>query len=195
MNITYESIKNLFRKAKYKIDVGNPQCLKYQVGRFTYGNPTVLRWGKKGSLTVGSFCSIGTGVIIMLDGNHRMDWVTTYPFKEVLGGLADFPDSSLPKCGVKIGNDVWIGMNSFILPGVTIGDGVVVGAESVVTKDVSPYSVVAGNPAKLIRQRFDNETIANLLEIKWWNWSIDRIRANMSLLLSSDLKEFIEKNI
>ena len=191
---TYEIIKNIARKAKYKLDVGNPQYFKYQMGRSTYGKPTVLRWGKEAALTIGSFCSIGSGVVIMLDGNHRVDCVTTYPFDALLKGASYLSTPSIKKNRVEIGNDVWVGMNALILPGISIGDGAVIGAESVVTKDVEPYSIVAGNPAKLIRKRFDEETISALLQIKWWNWPMDRIKENMAFLLSNNIQEFINKN-
>ena len=194
MNYSYEIIKNIARKAKYKFDVGNPQYFKYQVGRSTYGKPTVLRWGKEATLTIGSFCSIGTGVVIMLDGNHRMDWVTTYPFDALLKEFNYLSTPASKKNKVAIGNDVWVGMNALILPGVTIGDGAVIGAESVVAKDVEPYSIVAGNPARPLRKRFDEETISALLQIKWWNWPIERIRENMPLLLSNNIQDFMNKN-
>lgn len=93
-----------------------------------------------------------------------------------------------------IGNDVWIGVNACVLSGVRIGDGAVVGACSVVTRDVPPYAIVAGNPARLVRKRFDDETIEELLKIKWWDWDIERIKENLPLLLSENVKDFAEKN-
>lgn len=174
--------------------MGNPQYFKYQVGRFTYGKPTVLRWQNKANLTIGSFCSIGTGVVIMLDGNHRMDWVTTYPFNVIFKEFRDFSGAPLVNGDIIIGNDVWIGMNALILPGVSIGDGAVIGAESVVTKSVEPYRIVAGNPARVVGKRFDEETIDRLLKIKWWNWPIGRIKQKMPLLLSGNVEKFIEEN-
>lgn len=194
LNRTYETIKNLARKAKYKFDVGNPQFLKYQMGNFTYGKPTVLRWGKESSLTIGSFCSIATGVVIVLDGIHTVDWVTTYPFTAILKEFGHLSRPAGTKGSVVIGNDVWIGMDALILSGVTVGDGAVIGAQCVITKDVEPYSIVAGNPANIIRKRFDEKTIDELLKIKWWNWPMSRIKENMPLMLSNNIQEFINKN-
>ena len=93
---------------------------------------------------------------------------------------------------MEIGNDVWIGMNAMILSGVKIGDGAVVGAGSVVTKDVEPYAVVAGNPAREIRKRFDDQTISELLKANWWDWDIQKIRENVPYLLSNNVKKFLQ---
>ncbi len=173
----------------------NPDFAKYQVGRFTYASERPLVWSFPicGTLKIGSFCSISSGVNILLGGEHTSDWITTYPFCEL------FPEYDRPrnvtKGDVNIGNDVWIGMNVLILSGVTIGDGAIVGAGAVVTKDVEPYSVVAGIPAREIKKRYDPQTIENLLKLKWWNWSIKKIKENMDLLLSDRIEEFISKNL
>jgi len=176
-----------------------PQYASHSIGGFSYGvnSPIVLGnpvAGHQGSLKIGKFCSISSGVTILLNGEHRPDWVTTYPFSVIFEKLSSFPYASTTKGNITIGNDVWIGMNVMILSGVTIGDGAVIGAGSIVTKNVEHYAIVAGNPAKLIRKRFDQDTINKLLEIKWWNWSASRIEENMPLLLSNNLKEFIAKN-
>jgi acetyltransferase-like isoleucine patch superfamily enzyme len=172
----------------------NPNYSEYSVGRFSYGQPVVLSYGSHCQVKIGSFCSIARGVTILTGGEHRPDWVTTYPFNILFKKFHNFGDSK-PESDVIIGNDVWIGFNVTILPGVKINDGAVVGACSVVTKDVPPYAIVAGSPARLIRKRFDQETIDGLLRIKWWNWDIQRIEDNMSILLSNNVKEFVQKNI
>ena len=147
-------------------------------------------------LKIGKFCSIANDVQIFLGGNHRIDWITTYPFS-VLNSWPEAKDIKGHPCtkgDVIIGNDVWIGRKTLILSGVTIGDGAIVGARSVVTKDVAPYSIVAGNPAKLIRKRFDEKTIEKLLEIKWWDWNLEKIKKNLPLLLSNNIEQFFADN-
>lgn len=142
-------------------------------------------------LIIGKFCSIGSGAVFIMSGNqgHRYDWVTTYPFfydEEDWGSTVD----GFKKSGDTIvGNDVWIGTEAIIMPGVKIGDGAVIGSRSVVTKDVPPYAIVAGNPAKLVKKRFTDNEITNLLEIKWWNWSKTEIKQNMNLLCSNKIRE------
>jgi virginiamycin A acetyltransferase len=174
----------------------NPEFKNYSVGRFSYASstPTIIRNPGDGTLKIGSFCCFAPGVTIILGGEHNPDWVTTYNFDLVYDEFRDVLGRSWTKGDVVIGNDVWIGQNAFIRSGVQIGDGAVIGANSVVAKDVSPYSIVVGNPAREIRKRFDDETIAKLLKIRWWNWDIKRIKENMPLLLSSNIKEFVEKN-
>ncbi|MGD6809360.1 MAG: CatB-related O-acetyltransferase [Candidatus Bathyarchaeia archaeon] len=172
----------------------NPDFQDYQVGRFTYASarPYVWSFPTGGKLKIGSFCSIASGVNILLGGEHTSDWITTYPFSEI------FPEYDRPKKVTKgdvtIGSDVWIGMNVIILSGVHIGDGAIIGAGAVVSKDVQPYSVVAGIPAREIKKRYDPKTIEKLLKLKWWNWSLKKIKENMDLLLSDRIDEFIARN-
>ncbi|MBQ6066078.1 MAG: CatB-related O-acetyltransferase [Clostridia bacterium] len=150
-------------------------------------------------LIIGRFCQIAAGVEFVMNGaNHRMNAVTTFPFYTLEGWEASPPPlSELPIRGdTVIGNDVWIGQNATILPGVHVGDGAIIGANSVVGGDVPPYTVVAGNPAKEIRKRFDDELIALLLEWRWWDKSIEEINALIPLLTDSDIpsvKERIKK--
>lgn len=140
-------------------------------------------------LTIGKFVQIAHGVqIITSSANHQMNGFSTYPFA-VFG--EPWSSSYSPKWPNKgdtiIGNDVWIGHQSLIMPGITIGDGAIIGSGSVVTKNVPPYTIVGGNPAKMIRKRFDDETIAALLEIKWWDWPIETINKNIHAIVSADL--------
>jgi acetyltransferase-like isoleucine patch superfamily enzyme len=173
----------------------NPRYSEYSIGDFSYGEPIIHHWGEKATLRIGRFCSIASGVTILLGGEHNLDFISTYPFKVFLDGFEDSPKYAGTNGDVTIGNDVWIGTNALILSGVKIGDGAVVGASTVVTKDIEPYSVVAGNPARLIRKRFDEETIEELLRIKWWNWEIQRIRENLPILMSNRIGELVEKNL
>ncbi len=176
-----------------------PQYLNHSIGHYTYGvkSPLILSnttGEKSGALKIGKFCSIASGVTILLGGEHRLDWVTTYPFSRIFNKYKKLSEDSATKGDVVIGNDVWIGMDVLVLSGVTIGDGAVVGAGSVVAKDVDPYAIVAGNPARLIRKRFDDDVIRKLLKIKWWDWDAKRLNENMPFILSNDIKGFIERN-
>ena len=147
-------------------------------------------------LIIGKFCAIGKGVEFIMNGaNHRMNSVTTYPVNIMGGGWEKCTPklSDLPLKGdTVVGNDVWIGQNVTVLPGVHIGDGAVVGANSVVSKDVPPYHVVGGNPVKVIRKRFDDKTIALLLKIKWWDWPAEKITEHLEMLCSGDLSAIRE---
>jgi acetyltransferase-like isoleucine patch superfamily enzyme len=169
----------------------------YDIGEYTYGSPRILSYGEGARLQIGSYCSIAVEVQIFLGGEHRPDWVTTYPFPPLSG---DWPEARgiegtpATKGDVVIGNDVWIGHGATILSGVTIGDGAVVGAMAVVAKDVPPYAIVVGNPARVVKVRFDEATVARLLEIKWWEWPEARIRENIRLLCSDRIEQFIAEN-
>ncbi|WFQ79008.1 type B chloramphenicol O-acetyltransferase [Xenorhabdus sp. SF857] len=143
-------------------------------------------------LIVGSFCSIGTGVAFMMAGNqgHRLDWVSSFPFFYMPEepAFADAQNGYQPMGDTIIGNDVWIGAEAIIMPGVKIGDGAVIGTRALVTKDIEPYTIVGGNPAKVIRKRFSDEHIALLLEMRWWDWSLEQLKAAMKLITSSDIE-------
>jgi chloramphenicol O-acetyltransferase type B len=130
-------------------------------------------------------------VKVFLGGEHRTDWVTTFPFtvfSEAGRGIGGHPKS---KGNVVIGNDVWIATEAFIMSGVTIGDGAVIGARAVVTKDVPAYAVVAGNPSRIVKFRFDPPTIERLLQVKWWEWEPARIANSMPALLNTDIESFL----
>ncbi len=179
----------IFRRRKKSLQERYPQ---YQIGRETYGNPRIHSWGEGAICRIGSFTSIASGVQIFLGGEHRTDWITTFPFNVLWNEGKNISGHPKTKGDVLIGNDVWIAMEAIIMSGVNIGDGAVIGARAVVTKDVPPYAIVCGNPAKVIRQRFDDKTIKRLLEIKWWNWSDSKIKEALPLLLNSKVDKFLE---
>lgn len=168
----------------------------YDIGRYSWGHLTVSSRGPGTTLEVGQFCSFAYGTHIVLGGEHRADYVSTYrfpayaPFNETHRHLADA--TSVSKGGVVVGNDVWLGHQTLVLSGVTIGDGAIVGAGSVVRHDIPPYAIVAGNPARVAGFRFPPEQIEALLRIKWWDWPIDRISLHLDTILSDDIAEFIE---
>ena len=141
-------------------------------------------------LIIGKFCQIAAGVEFVMNGaNHQMNAVSTFPFYTLEGWDMKPPAASdMPfKGDTVIGNDVWIGQNATILPGVHIGDGAIIGANSVVASDVEPYSIVVGNPVKLIRYRFDGELTSLLLKFKWWDKPVEEINELIPILTSSDL--------
>ena len=169
---------------------------KYAVGKYTYGAPIVRDWHQGSTLKIGDFSSIAENVTILLGGNHSTDWVSSFPFGIVFDEFKEkhYNYPKLSKGSVIIGNDVWIGLNTTILSGVTIGDGAIVAAGSIVTKNVDPYAIVGGNPAKVIKKRFSDEAIAKLLTIQWWNWEIDKIKDNLDLIMSDDINLFIDRH-
>ena len=143
-------------------------------------------------LIIGKFCAIAKNVKFIMNGaNHKISGFSTYPFYIFGNGWERVtPEpSELPfKGDTVIGNDVWIGYETVIMPGVKIGDGAIVAAKSVVTKDVKPYTIVGGNPAQVIRQRFSDEIINVLLEIAWWNWEIEKITRNLEKIVGADIE-------
>lgn len=171
----------------------DPMYERYSIGVGTYGYPEIFTFGVDGDLEIGNYCSIARNVKIFLGGNHHSDWVTTFPFAMEFPDDASIKQNQYTNGNVIIGNDVWIGYGAIIMSGVKIGDGAVIGAASIVTRDVDAYSIVAGNPAKFIRFRFTDDQIAALEQISWWNWSHDRIKDALPLLLSEDIHGFIEK--
>lgn len=172
----------------------NPRYSQFEIGRFTYGNPEVFFANSGARLRIGSFCSIAEEVQLFLGGEHRIDWVTTYPFPAMLESARLFTGHPATKGDIVIGHDVWIGRGATVLSGVKIGNGAVIGARALVAKDVPPYAIVSGNPAKLLRLRFEAEVVAALEAIRWWDWPLDRIEAALPTLLSADLPAFISSH-
>jgi len=172
-----------------------------EVGEFTYYDDpdfahqfqernVLYHYGPE-KLIIGKFCSLATNVRFIMNGaNHRMTGPSTFPFP-IMGGswaehfalLTDLPNSG----NTVVGNDVWIGMDAMIMPGVHIGNGAIVAAGSVVTSAVAPYTIVGGNPAKLIRHRFDPEQVASLLAIAWWDWPLETITDHIPAIMNGDI--------
>ncbi len=170
---------------------------RIQIGRFTYGERRlkIRQWDYAIHLTVGSFCSIADGVTVFLGGNHRNDWITTYPFGLIATDTFDGPSPDYaPRrpLDVSIGNDVWIGHDALIMPGVTVGDGAVIGAKSVVRRDVPPYAMVMGNPGEVIKLRFAEDVVEALLRLRWWELPVTDIKAIQAVLCAPPTRDIVE---
>ena len=143
-------------------------------------------------LIIGKFCALATGVKFIMNGaNHKISGFSSYPFQIFGNGWEKVTpqDGELPNKGdTVIGNDVWIGYEAVIMPGVKIGDGAIIASKSVIIKNVAPYTIVGGNPAKEIRKRFADEVIETLLEIAWWNWDIEKITRNLEKIVGGDIE-------
>tara|TARA_B110001452_G_scaffold92910_1_gene76632 strand:+ start:153 stop:764 length:612 start_codon:yes stop_codon:yes gene_type:complete len=189
--------KNYFLKDNLKEDIKNNYA---QIGDWTYGNLTIMRWNTSDKLVVGKYSSIGPDVSVIFGGNHRQDWITTSPLPAgTFQAYEKFPKAKniknfiYSKGEVNIGNDVWIGAKTIILSGSRIGDGACIAAGSVVSGEIKPYSIVAGNPAKEIKKRFDEDIIKKLLTIKWWNFSDEKVNEFSDLLCSEKIEIFLKK--
>lgn len=162
----FESVENFEKNVKYHFDFIGDQ------------------------LIIGKFCMIASGVTFIMNGaNHLTKSITSYPFAIFGEDWKDAMDGKTypTKGNTEIGNDVWIGFNSTVMPGISIGDGAIIASNSTVTKDVESYAVVGGNPAKKIRKRFTEEKIKQLLEMKWWDWEIEKITENIQNLTGDDI--------
>lgn len=152
---------------------------RISVGRGTYGGPTIVLYSRKDSVSIGQYCSIANDVLLLAGGEHNTSFASTFPFRVYFGAdpgaLAadpkeiEYADATY-KGPITIGNDVWIGFGATVLSGVTIGDGAIVGARAVVAKDVAPYSIVVGNPARTVKTRFPDPIVKALLKVRWWDW-------------------------
>lgn len=148
----------------------------------------------KVKLVIGKFCAIAADTRFIMTGEHKMDAITTYPFPIFQQGWEGaFRVEDLPVKGdILVGHDVWFGYDSLVKNGVTIGHGAIIATRAMVVKDVPPYSIVAGNPAKVVKMRFDDATIERLLRLAWWDWSIEKINRNLALLCSLDIDRLEE---
>ena len=149
-------------------------------------------------LIIGKFCMIASDVKFIMNGaNHLTKSLSTYPFAIFGNGWEHAMDGkTYPQKGdINIGNDVWIGYNATIMAGVTIGDGAIIATNATVIKDVAPYSIVGGNPAKEIKKRFSEDTISKLLELKWWSWDIEKITKNIQNLTDNNFEKLIKERL
>ncbi len=146
-------------------------------------------------LIIGKFCALAKDIKFIMNGaNHKLDGFSTYPFQIFGNGwekVMPQPKELPYKGNTVIGNDVWIGYEAVIMPGVQVGDGAIIAAKSVVVNDVAPYTIFGGNPAKRIRQRFDDEVIKALLEVAWWNWDIGKITRNLEKIVAADIAALV----
>lgn len=179
-NITDSRLDGKIRVGEKTIIQGASINGETEIGRnTTLFGPGIAIYTALNTVTIGNFCSIARNVLIQEYG-HMTDRLTTYFILHHVFG-DDWKKEITSKGSISIGNDVWVGANAVILTGVTIGDGAVIGANSVVTKDIPPYAVAAGSPAKLVKHRFDKPVIERLLELKWWLWPQERILKNRGL--------------
>ena len=160
---------------------------------------TIISWSDDYHVHLGKYNSIGRDCNFFLHANHRVDWITTSsqlwgPVTNEIANMHMRMGHPTCKGDIIIENDVWVGAKSTIMSGVKISNGAVIGAGSMVTKNVEPFAIYAGNPAKFIKFRFTEKQIESLLKISWWNWPEEKIREQALSLWSSDLNEFIEKN-
>jgi acetyltransferase-like isoleucine patch superfamily enzyme len=163
------------------------------VGDYSYGAPKI-RFADGARLEIGRFCSFADQIEIFLGGNHRLDFATTYPFhmfEALWPGSSALPSNVCSRGDVVIGSDVWVGSGVRILSGVTIGHGAAIGAGAVVTRDIPPYAIVGGNPASVLRYRFEPAVVARLIATRWWDRSDAEIRALMPKLQSADVEALL----
>lgn len=190
-------IAGINRTVYLKNIITNPQII---VGDYTYYDDPVDVYNFEKNvlylfdfiqdkLIIGKFCQIATDVRFIMNGsNHALNGISTYPFKVFGEAWKEAPLEMINKGDTIIGNDVWFGNSATIMPGVKIGDGAIIGTGSLITKDVEPYTIVGGNPGKVIRKRFDDDVIDFLLRLSWWNWPIEKITDNIQLIAAGNIE-------
>ena len=168
----------------------NGAYANYDVGEWSYGKPKIIAFEDRSFLRIGKFCSFSDDVTILLGGEHNLTWISTYPFSEFFASAQAYPGHPRSKGNIVIGHDVWVGTGAIILSGVSIGNGAVIGARSVVTSDVPPYSITAGNPARHLRYRFPQDVRDRLEALAWWDWPREKIEQAIPLLMSGNIDQF-----
>lgn len=192
LSVTHKINRSIYFRAfegrKFALPYSHPQV---SVGQCTYGfrPESFFSYHPDDRVQIGKFCSIADGVKFVF-GHHATNQVSTFPIRALCCGYAPHNDAK-SKGNIRIGNDVWIGLNVIILSGVEIGDGAVVAAGSVVNKSIPPFAVYGGVPAKFIKHRLGEDQISQLQKIQWWDWPIEKIRENESLFYG-DVDEFIK---
>lgn len=188
---------NYFLKDNLKNEINQNLAI---IGKWSYGNPKIYRWDWKSKIYIGNFCSLGPEIKIIIGGNHRTDWVSTsqlpadtFNFEDTFLNAQKIKNYNYSKGDLHIENDVWIGAFSIIFSGVRLGNGAVVAAGSVVTKDVDPYTIVGGNPARFIKKRFTSKQINFLNRSKWWDLDDKKIDLLSKYLLAEKVDLFIKK--
>ncbi|MES2547992.1 MAG: CatB-related O-acetyltransferase [Pseudomonadota bacterium] len=180
-----------FGKPERSAKLFSKQYPNHVMGANCYGVPKIKHAHPDARLTIGNYCSIANNVEIYLGGNHRTDWISTYPFPHFFPEASHIRDYEVSKGNVDIGSDVWLCQNATILSGVSIGHGAIIANGAIVSKDVAPYEIVGGNPAKHIRWRFDKETRDILLASAWWNWPQQELLQIVDILCSDNISQFI----
>lgn len=165
----------------------------YDILDYTYWIPSIkYPWAAK--LSIGKYCSIAPNVTFMLWWNHRPDWVSTYPFNVLWDWFWHIKWNPSTNWDIRVGNDVWIAKGVTVMSGVTIWDWAVIALWAIVTKDIPPYAIAWGIPAKVIKYRFDPRHIEELQKIKWWDWSDKKVKENVELICSQDISNFVNKH-
>jgi chloramphenicol O-acetyltransferase type B len=164
---------------------------QYSIGEYSYGGLRVMGWDDKTQLRIGKFCSFAYDVQVLLGGEHRLDWVTTFPFTALWPEVKHIEGHPKSRGDVVIGNDVWVGAGAMLLSGTNLGDGCVVASRAVVNGTFAPYSIIIGNPARRVSSRFGPSLVERLQALTWWDWPRERLLKALPFMLQSDVETFV----